>query len=139
MDDECLCGACRSCRLALKELDPPISFTTPEKKPPPVKKTTEASRSWHNLTVPAFIREGRPAPKKPPQPRHKNPDGISRAEMNKLARQRRLAERRPGPDGRPVHPRATHGTVAGYSTYGCYCRPCTDAYWAKKKEARKQK
>lgn len=30
-------------------------------------------------------------------------------------------------DGRPFHPHAPHGTVNGYSYYGCGCAECTAA------------
>lgn len=42
-------------------------------------------------------------------------------------------------DGRLVHPRATHGTMAGYNNFGCRCLDCGTRELERKRRARQPK
>ena len=48
----------------------------------------------------------------------------------------RLYDERVRRRGRWVHLRAPHGTITGYSTYGCRCLPCTAALTEYRREQR---
>lgn len=112
-DGVCICGECRACRRADRAAGMPINDT---ERPISVSHVRVRNNAIEDRT---------PA---------------NRAATNKALRERRFAARVVGKNGKLFAPGVmTHGTITGYSSWGCQCVECLEAGRIKSREKKAAK
>lgn len=121
---ECGCGVCRPCRVAMKEYDKLLGddYLTLTYKAGTINLDgpKKESRPTASFMVGTFASQAE-----------------KRAARDKARREERFAER-VMVDGNLVHPEAKHGTIGGYTNFGCRCEPCRGRMSELKKKSRER-